>query len=110
MAETTFEEAQRCTFCQMPCKTVNVQRLPQGGKLHTFQCDNERCVDKGGRRIVQTNPDGSVAHRQPGPKTFEPLNHFADVAQRARDELRLIELESLHPTLTRAELMRMLGG
>jgi hypothetical protein len=110
MAETTFEEARRCPFCQQPSKLVDAKKLPQGGKLHTFQCDNERCTDNSGRRVVQTNPDGSLAQRTAGPKTFEALNHFSESAQRARQELQLLELESLHPTMTRQELIRMLGG
>jgi hypothetical protein len=110
MADTTFEQAQRCTFCLQPSSLVNVRPLPQGGKVHTFECKNERCSDNGGRRIIQTNPDGSLAQREQGPKTFAKLNHFSENARRAREELQILELQSLHPNWTRADIIRYLGG
>ena len=110
MPETTFEMASRCTHCGMPSKAVAVASLPQGGKAHTFECQNERCTDHGGRRIVQTNPDGSVPQPHQGPKTFPKLNHYSMRAQNARDDLAIMYWLSAHPGATRQDAIRALGG
>jgi hypothetical protein len=110
MAETTLEEARRCPFCQQPGKEVASSNLPDRSVAHTFQCENQRCSDCGGRRIVQTLPDGSVPQPNIGPKSFPKLNLNSNAAQRARDELRLLDFMSTHPELTRAEAIRAIGG
>jgi hypothetical protein len=92
----------------MPCKAVKVTKLPQGGKVHVFECSNERCVDFESRRIVQTNPDGSIPQPHQGPKAFPKINHFSEAAQRARDDLRITEAQSLYPHLTRREVIDLL--
>jgi hypothetical protein len=110
MSDTTLEEAKRCTFCQEPCKTVKEQPLPQGGKMHIYQCENERCTDYQGRRMVQTNPDGSIVQPHSQPKAYAKLNHHAQRSVQAREELRLLEFMSEHPEMTRREAIRALGG
>jgi len=112
MADTTFELAKRCpaTGCNQAGKEVAATPIPQGGRVHTFECQNERCTRHGERWIVQTNPDGSIPQRREGPKTFPKLNHFSASAQRAREELQILEIQSLHPNLTRREIIRILGG
>jgi hypothetical protein len=110
MAETTFEMAKRCPKCQQPCKAVMVKPLPQGGKINVFECENERCPDKNGRRIVQVNADGSIPQHVQGPKTFPKINHYSTQAQRARDHLRVLDFQSTHPGLTYQEVVRILGG
>lgn len=109
MADTTFEMASRCPKCAAPGKVMLVTSIPQG-KVHTFECANERCERTGERWIVQTNPDGSIPQRNQGPKTFPKINHFADSSQRARDHLRVIEYQSTHPGLTYQDVVRILGG
>jgi hypothetical protein len=110
MAETTFEIASRCPKCQEPCAAVKVTKLPQGGKVHVFECRNDRCTDFENRRIVQTNPDGSIPQAHKGPKAFPKINHKSEQAQRARDQLRILDYKTTHPGLTDREIIRILGG
>jgi len=110
MAETTFEMASRCPRCQTPCKTITVTPLPGGGKAHTFECDNERCDDHKGRRIVQTNADGTIPQARSGPKAFPMFKESTGSAQRAREELAILDYQSVHPGATRQEAIRALGG
>jgi len=112
MADTTFEEAKRCpnSDCQQPGKLVSVRPQKGGIKVHVFECVNDRCQRFEERWIVQTNPDGSIPQNAPGPKTFPKLDHYAQRSQNARDELRILEAQSLHPNLTRREIIQMLGG
>jgi hypothetical protein len=110
MTETTFEGASRCPKCDAPCKAVKVQKLPQGGKVHVFECANDRCGDFENRRIVQTNPDGSIPQHVQGPKSFPRINHHAERSQQARDALRILDAQSMYPNLTRRQIIEMLGG
>lgn len=111
MADTTFEEAGRCPepTCRQPGKVIFVKNIPQG-KVHTFECKNERCPRTEERWLVQTNPDGSVPQHTQGPKSFPKLNLNSMVAQRARDQLRVLDFQSTHPGLTYQECIRILGG
>jgi hypothetical protein len=109
MTDTTFETAARCPECEAPGKVVLVTPIPQG-KVHTFECAAERCPRTGERWIVQTNPDGSIPQRTQGPKTFPKLNHNSPQAQRARDELRILDFQTTHPGLSRREIVQILGG
>lgn len=110
MSETTFEMASRCPKCTFPSKIVLVKPVAGGGKVHTFECENERCEDTGGRRLVQTNPDGSIPQEVKGPKAFPHLQHSTGQAQRARDDLAVMDYMSTHPGVTWKEAYKALGG
>jgi|SRR5882762_5721136 len=110
MALTTFEEAKRCPKCKVAGKLADQRPQGSGITVHTFECENSRCERSGERWIVQTNPDGSIPQHTQGPKTFPKLDHYAMSAQRARDELAILDIQSTHPNLTRQEIIRMLGG
>ena len=113
MPDTTFEEAKRCHGCQVPGKQVSKTPHPEmrGVSIYTFGCDNERCPEKDERWLVQVNPNGTIpqaGHR--GPKAFSLPKSSTNVAQVARDELRLIDWMSTHPGRTEQEARRALGG
>jgi hypothetical protein len=113
VSDTTFEQARRCpeSSCKQPGKSAKESPLPQGGKIHTFECVNERCPRHGERWLVQTNPDGSIPQPHAGgPKTFPKLNHHSTAAIRARQEMAILDFESTHPGMTRLEIIRALGG
>jgi alpha-glucuronidase len=112
VSDTTFEQARRCpaSECKQPGKEVAKTELPQGGHVHTFECENLRCTRTGERWLVQTNPDGTIPQPHQGAKVFPKLNHFSQNAQRSRDYLRVLEYQSTHPELTVDEVIRALGG
>lgn len=78
--------------------------------MHAFECENSRCSRSGERWLVQLNPDGSIPQHTEGPKTFPKLDHYSMSAQRAREDLQILDLQSTHPELTRKQIIEMLGG
>jgi hypothetical protein len=102
MAETTLEVAKRHYLCNEPGLEVGTQRpegAPRGTVVHIIECQNERCQGHKDRWLVQTNPDGSVpTPGERGPKAFGGLpGNDTNIAQRARDQLRMYEVWSTHP-------------
>ncbi|SRR6266568_3007238 len=112
MAETLYEESHRCPFCNEPGKLLNkipIRRVgvPRGTVVETLECYSERCPQYmppvlvgtsttqpaiRNRWQVQVNPDGSIPPKgsgATGPKAFESTPEWKDVAQVARDQLRL---------------------
>lgn len=79
MAESQYEEAQRCPRCQNPGKFVgktpiSVPGVQRGTKVETYECVNTRCEygpqehpilgkQSGERWAIQVNPDGSIPPR-----------------------------------------------
>jgi len=115
MADTTFEEAKRHHICDQPGLEVKTQRpegAPRGTLVHVFECKNERCEGFEDRWMVQTRPDGSVpTPGERGPKAFGGLpGDNTNIAQGARDQLRMYEVWSLHPTWTEREVYEFLNS
>jgi hypothetical protein len=113
VTDTTFEEAKRCPTCKEAGREVATRRpqdLPRGTKVHVFSCENDRCEQVGERWLVQTNPDGSIpTPGQKGPKTFSLPGKSSVLAQKARDELALLDYLSTHPGVTEREAKRAMG-
>jgi hypothetical protein len=114
VADTLMEEASRCPTCKEPGRHAGTQRpqgLPRGTTVKVMTCDNKRCVQVGENWLIQVNPDGTIPQlSRKGPKTFAMPGRHSILAQRARDELRLIEFMTLHPELSEQEAYRALGG
>jgi hypothetical protein len=114
MTDTTLEEAKRCPTCQTPGKQVSTKRAPQGAprgaKILVLECESSRCESEGERWVVQLNPDGTIPQPgRKGPKQFDLPGPQTGVAQRARDDLALIDFMTTHPTLTEREARRAMG-
>jgi hypothetical protein len=111
VSDTTFEEAKRHHVCGEAGQEVKTQRGDKPGVVvHVFECKNERCADYEGRWMVQTNPDGSIpTPGNRGPKAFASLpGNSTNLAQNARDYLRMIEVWDLHPTWSEQDVVRYL--
>jgi hypothetical protein len=114
MTDTTLEEAKRCPACQEPGILLNRRpapksaHMPQGTMVELYECRNDRCPDylpptivgmstiaPGSRYrfAIQVNPDGTVPPKGTGassPKNYELPGVHTNVAQQARDQLRLM--------------------
>jgi hypothetical protein len=47
-------------------------------KVEIYQCQNELCISKSDRWIIQINPDGSIPERDKGPKEFDASDKAMD--------------------------------
>jgi hypothetical protein len=114
MTDSLYEEASRCPTCQEPGKLINTRsaaRVPgivPGTKVHLLECKSDRCPDfvppelvggstlipgERGRWYIQVNPDGTVPPKgsgAQGPKAFDSPSPHSMMAQKARDNLRLL--------------------
>jgi hypothetical protein len=103
-----WEEAQRCPMCdqtgveQDQLRTTEVS--PSTGKpvtIHTFHCENSRCVWNGTGWIVQVNDDGTIPKRKEGGlKAFPQMPGWIETA--ARDHIRQVVAEDGTPQLAQA--------
>jgi hypothetical protein len=78
LPDTTFEEAKRCPDCKEPGLELHARALgrnpdvTRGAVLHTFQCQNKRCIGFELNWVVQTNPDGTIPQPDPNREKFFP--------------------------------------
>jgi hypothetical protein len=61
MPDTLYEEARRCPTCKQPGKDVGSKPAPENmGRIHFYECQNDRCEDVNERWLVQELPDGTI--------------------------------------------------
>jgi hypothetical protein len=113
MPDTTFEEAKRHSVCGeigLEVGTTKPEGAPRGTLVHIIECQNERCQDHKERWLVQTRPDGTVpTPGERGPKAFGGLpGDNTNVAQGARDQLRMYAVWSEHPEWDQKTVIRYL--
>lgn len=113
MPDSTFEEAKRHTVCGDPGEEVNTIRPEEavrGTIVHVFECKNKRCSAHTDRWMVQTNPDGSIPKPgKRGPKAFALPKSSTNVAQQARDYVKMLSVWDLHPDWSEQQVIQFLN-
>jgi hypothetical protein len=115
MPDTTFEEAKRHYECQelgVEVGTNKPEGAPYGTLVHIIECKNERCKGYQERWLVQTRPDGTVpTPGERGPKAFGGLPaDDTNVAQNARDQLKMYAVWSEHPDWTAKQVIQYIDS
>src|SRR5689334_17122459 len=88
MTLTTYEEAKRCPKCETPGQETSQRPRPDGSKLVTIFCRNERCSWCNTPWVVQVNADGSIPEATTNrEKSFPQVPDLTDRTQASMERL-----------------------